>query len=105
MLFIDASGEGHFEKGKNQNVLRDEDIEAIASAYKAYETKDKYSYVASYDEIKENEYNLNIPRYVDTFEDEEMVDIEDVRANIASIERELKEVQAQMDVYLKELGL
>ncbi|MXP78487.1 type I restriction-modification system subunit M [Lachnospiraceae bacterium WCA-9-b2] len=105
VLFIDASGEGHFEKGKNQNVLRDEDIEAIASAYKAYETKDKYSYVASYDEIKENEYNLNIPRYVDTFEDEEMVDIEDVRANIASIERELKEVQAQMDVYLKELGL
>lgn len=105
VLFIDASGEGNFEKGKNQNVLRDEDIDTIVSVYKAYETKDKYSYVASYDEIRENEYNLNIPRYVDTFEEEEMVDIEEVRANIANIEKELKEVQAQMDVYLKELGL
>ena len=105
VLFIDASGEGHFEKGKNQNVLRDEDIDAIVSAYKAFDTIDKYSYVASYDEVKENGYNLNIPRYVDTFEEEEMVDIEEVRGNIASIEAELKEVQAQMDVYLKELGL
>lgn len=105
VLFIDASGEGHFEKGKNQNVLRDEDIDTIVSVYKAYETKDKYSYVASYDEIRENEYNLNIPRYVDTFEEEEMVDIEKVRANIVGIEKELKEVQAQMDMYLKELGL
>ena len=61
--------------------------------------------MASYDEVKENGYNLNIPRYVDTFEEEEMVDIEEVRGNIASIEAELKEVQAQMDVYLKELGL
>lgn len=105
VLFIDASSEGHFEKGKNQNILRDIDIEEIISAYKTYETKDKYSYVATFEEIRENEFNLNIPRYVDTFEEEEMVDIEAVRTNIANIEKEIKEIQAQMEVYLKELGL
>lgn len=105
VLFIDASGEGNFEKGKNQNILRNEDIDKIVNAYKAYETVDKYAYKASREEIKENEYNLNIPRYVDTFEEEELIDIDEVRANIASIEAELKEVQAQMDIYLKELGL
>lgn len=51
------------------------------------------------------EYNLNIPRYVDTFEEEELIDIDEVRTNIANIDAELKEVQAQMDIYLKELGL
>ena len=56
-------------------------------------------------EKKSNEYNLNIPRYVDTFEEEELIDIDEVRANIASIETELKVVQDQMDMYLKELGL
>ncbi len=105
VLFIDASGDGNFEKGKNQNVLRDADIEKIVETYKAYQSKDKYSYVASLDEIKENDFNLNIPRYVDTFEEEEMIDIDEVRSNIANIEKELKEVQAQMDEYLKELGL
>jgi type I restriction enzyme M protein len=105
VLFIDASGDGNFEKGKNQSILRDIDIEKIVSTYKSYETVDRYSYVATFDEIKENDFNLNIPRYVDTFEEEEMVDIDEVRSNIADIERELKEVQAQMDEYLKELGL
>ena len=105
VLFIDASGDENFEKGKNQNILRDEDIKKIIDAYKAYENIDKYAYKASRDEIRENEYNLNIPRYVDTFEDEELIDFEEVRANIASIEAELKVVQTQMDTYLKELGL
>lgn len=105
VLFIDASGDGNFEKGKNQNILRDLDIEKISSTYKDYKTVDKYSYVATLEEIKENDFNLNIPRYVDTFEEEEMVDIDEVRSNIANIERELREVQAQMDEYLKELGL
>lgn len=104
VLFIDASGDGNFEKGKNQNILRDEDIQKIIDTYKAYEDVDKYAYKAKRDEIRENEYNLNIPRYVDTFE-EEMIDIDEVRANIANIEAELKVVQAQMDAYLKELGL
>lgn len=105
VLFIDASGEGNYEKGKNQNILRDEDIDKIVSTFKTYETVEKYAYKASRDEIRENEYNLNIPRYVDTFEEEELIDIDEVRANIASIDAELKEVQAQMDAYLKELGV
>ena len=66
---------------------------------------DKYSYRASRNEIRENDYNLNIPRYVDTFEEEELVDIDEVKQNIASIEAELAQVQAQMAKYLEELGL
>ena len=61
MLFIDASGDGNFEKGKNQNILRDSDIERIVNTYQARQNEDKYSYVASFDEIKENDFNLNIP--------------------------------------------
>ena len=105
VLFIDASGEGNFEKGKNQNILRDTDIECIMNTYKKYDFVDKYAYKATRDEIRENEYNLNIPRYVDTFEEEEMIDIDEVRANIAKTEKELKEVQEQMEKYLRELGL
>ncbi len=110
VLFIDASGEGHYEKGKNQNILRDEDIQLILDTYHEYkkgstEPKDKYSYVATFDEIKENEFNLNIPRYVDTFEEEPLVDIDEVKTNIANIEAELKTVQAQMAKYMEELGL
>ncbi|MFR5855933.1 MAG: N-6 DNA methylase [Lachnospiraceae bacterium] len=66
---------------------------------------DKYSYRASRAEIRENDYNLNIPRYVDTFEEEELIDIDEVKQNIANIETELAEVQAQMAKYLEELGL
>lgn len=105
VLFIDASGDGNFEKGKNQNILRDSDITRIVNSYQARQNEDKYSYVASFDEIKENDFNLNIPRYVDTFEEEELVDIDEVQRNIATIEAELAEVQAQMKGYLKELGL
>jgi type I restriction enzyme M protein len=105
VLFIDASGDGNYEKGKNQNVLRDSDIKKIVETYEKYEAIDKYSYVASFDEIRENDFNLNIPRYVDTFEEEEMVDIDAVKANIANIETELAEVQEQMKKYLEELGL
>ncbi len=105
VLFIDASGEEHYEKGKNQNKLREQDIEKIVETYEKRETVDKYSYVATLDEIKENDYNLNIPRYVDTFEEEEPVDMEAVKENITKIKREIQEVEAQMEKYLKELGL
>lgn len=111
VLFIDASGEGNYEKGKNQNILRECDVKRIVDTYNAYKTdtnfvgEDKYSHVATLDEIKENDYNLNIPRYVDTFEEEELVDIEVVQKNIADIEAELAQVQAQMKKYLEELGL
>lgn len=105
VLFIDASGEGNYEKGKNQNILRDCDIEKIINHYKAYVTDEKYSYRATFGEIKENDFNLNIPRYVDTFEEEPLVDIEQVKSNIKNIEDELAEVQKKMAEYLKELGL
>lgn len=105
VVFIDASSEGNYEKGKNQNILRDSDIARIAAAYEARENVDKYCYVASFEEIKENDFNLNIPRYVDTFEEEELVDIDEVKQNIANIEAELAQVQAQMAKYLEELGL
>jgi type I restriction enzyme M protein len=105
VLFIDASGEEHYQKGKNQNQLREQDIAKIVDTYEKRETIDKYSYVATLDEIKENDYNLNIPRYVDTFEEEEPVDMDEVKENIANIKAELKEVEAEMEKYLKELGL
>lgn len=111
VLFVDASGEGRYEKGKNQNILRDCDIEHILDTYRRYKTdinfvdEDKFSHVATLKEIKDNDFNLNIPRYVDTFEEEPLVDIESVQKNIASIEQELKEVQEQMKKYMEELGL
>ena len=105
VFFIDASGEDNYEKGKNQNILRDSDIAKIVSTYKTRENVDKYAYKATREEIRENDYNLNIPRYVDTFEEEELVDIEEVKKNIADIETELAEIQEKMKRYLEELGL
>jgi len=102
ILFIDASKE--YQDGKKQNKLRDEDIQKIVSTYEAFETIDKYSYVSSIDEIEENEFNLNIPRYVDTFEEEEEVDIAEVKKEIDSLESELANVRGKMNEYLKELG-
>jgi type I restriction enzyme M protein len=103
VIFIDASKE--FESGKNQNVLRDLDIEKIAETYNERKEIEKYSHIASLEEIKENDYNLNIPRYVDTFEEEEPVDLNQVKEDISKIEIELKTIQKEMDKYLDELGL
>lgn len=102
VLFIDASNE--FENGKNQNRLREEDIEKIYNTFQNWETIDKYSYVATFKEIEENEFNLNIPRYVDTFEEEEPVDIKATQENIKQIKIQLAEVEQQMEQYLIELG-
>jgi type I restriction enzyme M protein len=110
VLFIDASK--GFEPGKNQNKLRPEDIDKIVSTYRRFTegklpagvVEDKYAYVATRTEITENDYNLNIPRYVDTYEEEEEVDIVAVQAEIDTLETELAEVQSKMKEYLKELG-
>jgi type I restriction enzyme M protein len=110
VLFIDASK--HYESAKNQNKLRPADIEHIVATYRKFNNgklpaglvEDKFSFVATFDEIKENEFNLNIPRYVDTFEEEEEVDIAKVQTEIEKLEGELKTVQAEMNKYLKELG-
>ena len=103
VLFIDASRE--FDKDKNQNSLNPKHIEKILETYKARKEIDKYSHTATLAEIQENDYNLNIPRYVDTFEEEETVDIEATKMNIAKIEDELVLVKKQMSRYLEELGL
>ena len=86
-------------------MLRDSDIERIVTAYRARTDIEKYAHAATLDEILENDCNLNIPRYVDTFEEEPLVDIGQVQKNIAAIEKELAEVQTQMAQYMKELGL
>jgi len=107
VLFIDASQ--HFQSGTNQNVLREKDIDKIVSTYESYVNEhpkpgvleDKYSYVATFDEIKENDFNLNIPRYVDTFEPEPPVDMEAVASEIHRLEDELEEVQEEMKKYLE----
>lgn len=101
VLFIDASNE--FESGKNQNTLGDSQITKIIDTYQKHLVTDKYSYSAKFEEIKENDFNLNIPRYVDTFEEEEPIDIDTVQQEIDQLEAELAEVRAQMAVKLKEI--
>ncbi|MBN2634759.1 MAG: type I restriction-modification system subunit M [Prolixibacteraceae bacterium] len=105
IVFIDASGEGHYEKVGNQNALRDEDVELIVDTYRKRETIDKYSYVATLDEIKENDYNLNIPRYVDTFEEEEPIDLEQVSKELKTIDLELASANSSIKSYCNELGI
>lgn len=105
ILFIDASSEENYENSKTQNKLRGEDIQRIVDVYEKFEEIERYSYVATIDEIKMNDYNLNIPRYVDTFEEEDQVDMVLVKDNISNIKKEIQEIEAQMEQYLKELGL
>jgi len=102
VLFIDASRE--FKSGKNQNQLTDENIQKIIDTYKARESVDKYAYLASFEEIKENDFNLNIPRYVDTFEEEAEIDLVAVRTQRVQLKNELQTLEAEMEGYLKELG-
>lgn len=103
VLFIDASRE--FTAGKNQNTLSDENIEKIVDTYKKRSEIEKYSHVATFDEIAENDFNLNIPRYVDTFTEETPVDIPATRKRIAELTAELSKTTDEMEKYLKELGL
>jgi type I restriction enzyme M protein len=103
VLFIDASKE--YQDGKKQNILRKQDINKIVNTFKEFAEIEKYSHLATIDEIAENDFNLNIPRYVDTFEEEEPVDIAATQQEIERLENELVEVRAQMSNYLKELGL
>lgn len=102
VLFIDASRE--FQSGKNQNKLTEEHLTKIVDTYGNRETVDKYAYLASLDEIKENDYNLNIPRYVDTFEEEEEIDLMAVRSERLQLQNQLSELETKMEGYLKELG-
>ena len=103
ILFIDASKE--FEKVKNQNMLREEHINKIVETYRNRTVIEKYSHLATLQEVADNDYNLNIPRYVDTFEAEEEIDIQAVMQEIKSLEAKRAALDKEIDVYFKELGL
>lgn len=121
VFFIDASKE--FEKGKNQNNMTDEHIQKILETYAARQDVDKFAHLASFEEIVENDYNLNIPRYVDTFEEEEVVPLVDIAQQMQELDREIAEneqklsqmltslvgttpdAQAELTAYLDQLGL
>lgn len=102
VLFIDASRD--FEAGKNQNVLREVDLQRIVETVQARLGVTKYAYLADKAEIAENDFNLNIPRYVDTFEAEAEIDLMAVRKEREQLKAELDVLEAQMALYLKELG-
>lgn len=103
ILFIDASKE--FEKVKNQNMLRDEHINKIVETYRNRTVIEKYSHLATLKEVAENDYNLNIPRYVDTFEEEEPIDINAVMQEIKELEAKRANLDKEIEVYFQELGL
>ena len=103
ILFIDASKD--FEKVKTQNKLRPEHIDRIIDTYRNRCEVEKYSHLATLQEIADNDYNLNIPRYVDTFEEEEPIDIQTVMQDIKTLEAKRADLDKQIEVYLKELGL
>ena len=103
ILFIDASQ--HFEKVGNQNQLRPEDIDRIVETYRARESKEKYSHVAPLSEVAENDYNLNIPRYVDTFEEQEPVDLAAVSAQLKALEKDMAGNDAVIAGFCDELAV
>lgn len=103
VIFIDASRD--FAAGTNQNTLRDEDVARILETYRARENVAKYAHVASRADIAANDYNLNIPRYVDTFEAADTIDLAAVNGEIARLRGELATLETQMQGYLEELGL
>ncbi|MCF8365103.1 MAG: type I restriction-modification system subunit M [Bacteroidales bacterium] len=103
VLFIDASQ--HYEKVKTQNMLREEDIDKIVSAYRNRTEEDKYSKLATLNEITENDYNLNIPRYVDTFEQEDAIDLQAIADELKDMEKQLAETDSLIAGYCNELNI
>ena len=101
VLFIDASQK--FEKGKKQNAMTDEHIDAGMELYKNRKTVEKESYLASFEDIEKNDFNLNIPRYVDNFEEEEEVDLDELLTSITTTDDEIEKTQAEFITLLKEL--
>src|ERR1044072_4362130 len=103
ILFIDASRQ--FGKRATQNCLRNEDIDRIVTTYKERTSQEKYSYVATLNEVKENDYNLNIPRYVDTFEDEESIDLNGISRDLIKLQKSMSKCDLVIDRYCHELGI
>ena len=105
ILFINASGEEHYEKGKRQNYLRDDDVEKIVETYQSRREETRYSKQVSLQEIKDNDYNLNITRYVNLSKDEEMIDLGVVTAQLKETDKKIVIARKELNAYLKELGL
>ncbi|MCX6234437.1 MAG: type I restriction-modification system subunit M [Bacteroidetes bacterium] len=103
VLFIDASQ--HFDKVKTQNILRDEHIDKIITTYRSRKEEDKYSKRATLKEIADNDYNLNIPRYVDTFEADESIDINAIARELQALEKEMSETDKTIEGFCKELNI
>jgi type I restriction enzyme M protein len=103
VLFIDASRE--FQPAKTQNLLLEEQIAKIVDTFNARTNVDKYARAVTVSEIAENEYNLNISRYIDTFEKNEEIDIRAVQAEIGALEAEFAQIKVKMTHYLTELGV
>ncbi len=103
IVFIDASK--GFEKSGNQNYLREEHIDKIINTYRERKAETKYSYIATLDEVAANDYNLNIPRYVDTFERVETVDLDKVSANLKNIAKEIAKIDEVIAGYCQQLGI
>lgn len=99
-----VAAEEEYQEGKNQNTLREEDVEKIVSAFEKYEDMEKYARVVTLDEIKENDYNLNISRYIDKSVEEELIDIHTVISNIQELESKRSDTKAKLNGYLQELG-
>lgn len=105
ILFLNASGEEHYEKGKRQNILRDCDVEKIVDTYKYRREEPRYSRQVSLQEIKENEFNLNITRYVNLSKEEEQIDLKAVTQRLNECDIKIAEAQNKLNGFLKELGL
>jgi type I restriction enzyme M protein len=105
ILFINASGEEHYEKGKRQNYLRDKDVEKIVETYQFRKEEPRFSRLVSLAEIKENDYNLNITRYVNLTKDEEPIDLKAVTKQLHETDAKIEEACNKLNVFLKELGL
>lgn len=105
ILFINASGEEHYEKGKRQNYLRDKDVDKIVETYQFRREEPRFSRLVSLAEIKENEYNLNITRYVNLSKEEEQINLEAVTKQLKETDAKIEEPRGKLNVFLKELGL
>ena len=105
ILFIDASGEGYFFKEGNQNKLSDDNVDAIIKAYRERKSINKYAHVATLDEVAQNDYNLNIPRYVNTFEEEAEIDLSAVASEYKAISDSMTDIDNAIAGFCAELGI
>lgn len=105
ILFVNTSSDEHYEKGKRQNYLRDNDVEDIVKTYQFRTEKPRYSRQVSLQEIKENDYNLNITRYVSLAQEEKPIDLQEVHDKLVEIEKEIVKARDKHNEFLKELGL